>query len=164
MAEARSFLDLLGDRNFQNLLAGFGARLDPEGVPGALGTSLIGYNKAVVGAERAARNEARQNTQTQMLQDIIDGFGELTPSGTPGPTKIEATDSGVKAEIDGPVAPIVQQQTPPSTTPTQAPAPTTPIAPATNVQPPGAPRSSAEDEQIRRLSPFLLALLGPQGR
>ncbi len=120
------FTKLLGDRNFINLLAGIGSRLDPKGVGGALGGATIAYTGAQAAQERAASNAEAQNQQTKMLLDALNQHGGLTPKGTPGITSATATEDGIKLDVTGnltgqggnttPAAP----EAPPSVTPAQS--------------------------------------------
>lgn len=85
-----NFLDWLSKPGSQNLLAGIGSRLDPQGVGAALGQSTIAYNQSRVAAERADAQEKKLGDQRTEALKILG----LTPSGTPGPTKIEAKKDG----------------------------------------------------------------------
>ena len=49
--------ELFANKNFINLLAGFGAGVDPKGVGGALGVPVIQYNRAAAAQERDVAQE-----------------------------------------------------------------------------------------------------------
>jgi hypothetical protein len=100
---------LLSDPGFQNLLAGVGQKLDPEGVGGALGGATIAYNQSQVAAKRAEAQEKQRNEQTSMLTDVLKRMSGtesvMTPKGQPGVTSIQTKPDGslnINADVPGP--------------------------------------------------------------
>ena len=71
-----SFLDLLSDKNFQNLLAGIGTQLGgPGSIGAALGTSTIAFNKAKAAqaaAEATLERNATAEAAPSALKSVID--------------------------------------------------------------------------------------------
>ncbi len=152
------FMKLLGDRNFINLLAGIGGRLDPKGVGGALGGATIAYTGAQAAQERAASNANAQNQQTKMLLDALDKHGGLTPPGTPGVTSAAATDTGLNLKIDGNLEGQGGQNTITQTPLEQSPTPST-IAPSTIAPTQSSALSTEENKKKLRLFSHIFSAL-----
>lgn len=110
---------LLSDPNVQSIMAGIGARLDPEGVGGALGTATQQFvqaqasQKALAGQEKGRMGQSSLLAASMMppgpekdalMKRGIEMLG-LTPPGTPGL-------SGVKM---GPKGQIITEFDPPGT-------------------------------------------------
>ena len=95
---------LLADRNFINLLAGIGSSLDPKGVGGALGLPTIAYNQSVAAQNVGAKVANQPTGSIRRYRDVQDRLGgDLTPRGTPGPTRFEAKKDGsylVEGDLD----------------------------------------------------------------
>lgn len=109
-----SAADWLQKPGSQNLLAGIGAKLDPNGIGAALGGATTAYNQSRVAEERAATQEKNLEEQRQSALKIL----QLSPPGQPGPTKIEAKKDGGIVQTSDIVAPTV-----PTTNAAAAPAP-----------------------------------------
>lgn len=111
--------EILADPNFQSLLAGIGARLDPEGVGGALGGATTQFIQS-----RAAQNAVtKQDEQRQTSNDLavammlpegeqktfflnraMNRLGGLTPKGQPGVTGLTMGPDGsatLKMDLPG---------------------------------------------------------------
>ncbi len=87
------------DPNFLQLLAGFGAGLDPKGVGGALGRSAMAYGGAVASQKRADTQDEVQNAQVKLLLDALAQHGMPTPKEQPGLNNATLTPDGVKLDI-----------------------------------------------------------------
>jgi len=149
-----SLTDLLANRDFQSLLAGVGARLDPKGPGGALGLATQQYLGMLGAREQAQKQADAQNAQTKLVIDALAKHGGFTPRDTPGVTSAQATpDGGVKLDITPPVAPAGA---------TGGVAPVAPVAPTAPVTPTGAvaPTGAVDSQRaIGALLPFYLAPL-----
>ncbi len=170
------FAALLADPNFQGLLAGVGARLDPKGVGGALGGSTQQYLNQQALQRAAADKEKKQDKRHA---ELLAAFGgNATPPGADGITSLAVSNNkivekGNRGNIEytetQPI-PAVAPQTPgdysttiPTGTPpvmTTPPSPTIPPAgvstsPQTSTVPAITPRNEA-----RNFYPFSAALLG----
>ena len=102
-----NFLDLLGDANFQQLLAGVGSSLDPEGVGGALGKATIAYTRNKAAQSLAAKQLDESRSDRQELRDyhrtLIDKLGGITPAGQPGVNSLKPTRTGsLSLDVDSP--------------------------------------------------------------
>lgn len=152
--------DLFADPNFLSLLAGLGARLDPQGVGGAIGGAVTqGIQSQAAQKSLAGQEKSRMGTsalllsrllpegeqQTQMVQRAIDLLG-LTPKGTKGVTGLEmGKDGGITLKIDPATTPL-NQQGPVSQEPTITSAPSTGIVSST--------RRPQRSSQLNALIPF----------
>lgn len=148
---------LLADPNVQNLLAGVGTRLDPEGAGGALGgaTTQLVQSRA---AQTALAGQERQRSASNLLQlaatapepeqaayyrnKAIEMLGDFTPKGQPGVTAVKMGPAGeLNFSIDPPgLQPLNQQgpvssETPAATTgaTTSTPTSVAPQRPRTNL-------------------------------
>lgn len=94
----------LADPNVINLLASFGAGLDPQGFGGALGGATRNYVAAVAAQKRAdVQQQAQQqyNAQTMEVLNEIRRRGGFTPPGQPGLTSAASDASGgVTLKVD----------------------------------------------------------------
>jgi hypothetical protein len=133
--QGKSFLEILRDPGTQNLLAGIGAKLDPTGVGGALGTTTVGYNQSRVAAQRAEEQEKKRNEQMTMLTRVLGTMSGdnqtgnvITPKGQPGVTSIQAKPDG-SLSINADVAPTTMPGTQVPTTATPAGQPQAVVAP-----------------------------------
>src|SRR5215510_14227096 len=99
---------LFGDRNFQSLLAGIGAGIDPEGVGGALGRATVNYNSSVARQELAkelAKKRSLSDSDARMRawrMSMMDYFGNPTPSEQEGLNKVTFDANGATAKFDAP--------------------------------------------------------------
>lgn len=135
---------LLADPNFQNLLAGIGTKLDPEGVGGALGTPTTALIKSLAAQKALGKSENKRDAYNKQLLDVLSG---MTPKGTPGLSSATVSPGGIKLDIEtgdvggelggGFIAPT----SPRTTAPAQN---TTPIAP-TSANPSASRRTRLSD-------------------
>lgn len=85
--------DFLRDPNFQNLLAGIGAELDPEGIGGAIGRPAQQFNRSrqfqkLFGSKEVAPEAvAAEDIDTTLASTGENTESALTPAGTPGLTQ-----------------------------------------------------------------------------
>jgi hypothetical protein len=136
---------LLADPNFQSILAGIGARLDPTGVGGALGGATQEYLKSQA-AQRAATALTNRNAPPTKNPN-------LTPEGVPGPTSHTVTTNSdgtytTTTKGDSAKEDVSEENA-------------TPLAPSetninTPVAPPAQTRTSKVDQEVSKL-PFILA-------
>lgn len=160
---------ILANRNFTNLLAGIGAKLDPNGVGGALGGATIAYNAAQASSERADTQEKTKNAQHEKLLQLLETHGGPTPAGTPGLTGFKVGPKGnVIADIDPELqssgtVPAQNNTTPvASDTTVQNAVPTTPTAPVASTVAPTATSTTIAaptgaqgiNTDIRKVIPF----------
>ena len=170
------FTAFLADPNFQSLLAGVGARLDPQGVGGALGGATQDYLNRQALQRTAATTKALQDKRHAGL---LAAFGrDYTPAGAEGKTSttitgdkvvekgnrgnVEYTETtpipAVAPQAPGDYSTAIPTGTPPITT--TPPPPSVPPAgvstsPQTSVVPAITPRN-----EVRNFYPFSRALLG----
>jgi hypothetical protein len=132
----------LRDRNFQNLLAGIGAGISPQGAGGAIGNALIAYNRGLAAQQTAAAGEKQRDAANEknrtLLGTLLGGepdLSKITPKGQPGITSFERSKDG-SFVIKGDIPAIERQQLGPSSQ-TSLPTLTAPTVPAesTNQQP-----------------------------
>ena len=170
------FAKLLSDPNFQSLLAGVGARLDPQGTGGVLGTATQGYlNQKSLQKTAAHTQDIQERRHAELLAALAGGH---TPKGVEG--KTSTTVSGDKIVEKGNRGAIEYTETQPvaaaaPTTPgdysTAVPAGTPPIS--TTPPPPSVPALGLSTSQqtstpaaltprneVRNFYPFSRALLG----
>ena len=76
--------DLFRNPQFQSLLAGIGARLDPQGVGGALGGATQEYIKSKAALSSATDIQEQANRRHRQLMAAL--VSRHTPAGAPGPT------------------------------------------------------------------------------
>ena len=153
----KSLTEIFQDANFQNLLAGAGARLDPQGIGGALGGATIALNKSFgaqkVAENQGAANEAQQRDmkteldllRAQRLNNTPPVGVPVTPPNVPGPTSIKANPDGsvttTSTPDNGPGSTANQLATPLVST-----SPTVSAPPKTNVSPAGEAVLNATNE------------------
>ena len=156
-------------RNFLALLAGIGARLDPQGAGGAIGVPAQQAIASIAAQDRAKAQAAAQNAQTKMVIEALNQHGGISPKENPGVTSIKATPEGVQFEVT-PKQDTTGLEAP---SPTAAPAvaapagtsvPAAPTVPSLGVGPEGVRPYSATRERINSLLPFYSTLLGAQTR
>lgn len=133
MADAASVLDLFSNPNFQSLLAGIGAKLDPQGVGGALGTATQQYVQSLAAQKALAQQETARQQQRQDVQDLIRAhmrsLGGITPPGEGGLNSVKIGPDKIMYDFQLPPLPNLGPTTP---TPTPAsPTPATAGAPST---------------------------------
>lgn len=160
-ANRQAYANVLTNPYFIQALATIGGALDPEGVPGALGTATKGMVSSRQAAKANATSIADANKRHKELIDTLNRVGGMTPKGQPGPSSIAmGPDGGMTIKIDStnPIKPA-----PPPAAPnrdTQSSTPTAPvreqviydgpdpgavsgegvaISPATPITPQGAP-------------------------
>ncbi len=155
------FAALFSNPQFLSLLAGAGAKLDPQGVGGALGGATQNILNQQALQKTAARTEDLQNKRHA---EILAAFARMhTPAGAEGPTA--TTVSGNKIITKGnrgdteytetqPVPAIVPPITTTPTSPT-VPAAGVSTSPQTSIVPAITPRN-----ETRAFLPFSRALLG----
>jgi len=80
------FSALLADPNFQSLLAGTGARLDPEGAGGAIGQSALQMIQGKAAQKATGDAEAKRQKFNEQILALLGG---LTPKEMPGPTSVK---------------------------------------------------------------------------
>lgn len=109
---------VFNDPNLIQLLAGIGARLDPEGIGGALGVPAIQMSQARSAQSALAGQETQRRgsnllamaqlmpegeQRNMYVQQAISLLGGLTPKGQPGVTGIKmAPTGGVTLDVDAP--------------------------------------------------------------
>ena len=113
----KNITELFQDANFQNLLAGAGARLDPTGIGGALGGATIALNKSF-GAQQVAEKQGEANQRemktaidllnAQRLNATPPVGVPVTPPNEPGPTSIKANPDGTVTTTSTPDNSIVR--------------------------------------------------------
>lgn len=86
---------LFANPQFLSLLAGIGARLDPQGVGGALGGAAQEYIKGKAALSSAQDIQARQDRRRADLMRAL-GEGYHTPREVQGPTTTTITDKSIK--------------------------------------------------------------------
>lgn len=113
----KNITEIFQDANFQNLLAGAGARLDPSGIGGALGGATIALNKSF-GAQQVAEKQGEANQRemktaidllnAQRLNATPPVGVPVTPPNEPGPTSIKANPDGTVTTTSTPDNSIVR--------------------------------------------------------
>ena len=78
------FMKLLADPNFQSLLAGIGARLDPQGIGGALGGGTQAFLNQQALQKTAARTQSIADARHKEILSAL--AGQHTLAGAEGPT------------------------------------------------------------------------------
>jgi hypothetical protein len=154
--------EILTNKNLINLLAGVGAGIDPKGVGGVLGAPVIQFNRNVAAQEREAAQEKKQGDANTALIDILSGKVPLTPAGQPGARKIEATDTGLKLDVDMPPGTVPTGTVPGGTAPQLGPIAPTGAGVAPVPTPTGVGTGVSQSDLLAALRPFLSALLGLQ--
>ena len=170
------FTKLLADPNFQSLLAGVGARLDPQGVGGALGGATQAYlNQKSLQKTAAHTQGIQEKRHAELLAALARGH---TPAGVEGRTS--TTVSGDKIVEKGNRGAIEYTETQPiasgaPTTPgdysTAIPAgtppvnmtpppPSTPALGLSTSQQTSTPPALTPRNEVRKFYPFSRALLG----
>ena len=104
--------ELLEDRNFQNMLAGVGAGLDPQGIGGVVGNASIMMNKANAAKETVLKDEAKRKDFLSQLREIIGGG--MTAKELPGLTSANITGNEVTLKGTLPEQEQSQGQTSPN--------------------------------------------------
>ena len=89
-----SVAKLFNDPNFVNLLAGIGAKLDPQGVGGALGTSTIAFNQAKAAQAAGAKTIANNARLMRSYEKVATRLGGMTPPGVEGATSLRVNKDG----------------------------------------------------------------------
>ena len=102
MLDGMNLSELINNRNFQNMLAFGGQKLDPEGVGGAIGGATIDLNKAMSTQESVDK----MNTESKEFRDQLFAFmsgGKMTPKGEKGitETKFSGDDFTISGNING---------------------------------------------------------------
>ncbi len=86
--------NLFTNPDFQSLLAGIGARLDPKGAGGALGGAAQQYLNQQALQKTAARTQTIQDRRHADILAALDRVGGITPKGQPGGDTISRNDDG----------------------------------------------------------------------
>ncbi len=168
------FLGLLSDPNFQSLLAGVGARLDPQGVGGALGGATQGYLNQKALQKTAKEKENQQNIRHADILSALDRVGGITPKGQQGGDTISRNDDGslkvtsthipdAPISTEAPQAPGDYSTAIPAGTPPITSTPVSPAIPAAGVSTSpqlGTTPAITPRNEARNFYPFSRALLG----